>query len=254
MKEVHFIAQGKGGVGKSTIAAFTADYLKNAAAAAMPIPLHCFDTDPVNQTFLRHQAFKPELVKIMTEHNTINSRNFDGLVEKLVFEEGIAIVDNGAATFVPLMSYMAENSIPELLAENDVRMIIHVPLTGGQSLEDCLTGLTQILNGINAEIVVWLNDIHGEVEKDGKSFTDFKVYSANRQRIIGIVHIPNRNPDTFGADIKQMTMRNLSLTEAIASDVFGLMPRQRLKTVQRDLWQQLDKVPFLATQQADGSE
>ena len=65
--------------------------------------------DPVNQTFLRHQAFKPELVKIMTEHNTINSRNFDGLVEKLVFEEGIVIVDNGAATFVPLISYIAEN-------------------------------------------------------------------------------------------------------------------------------------------------
>lgn len=252
MKEVHFIAQGKGGVGKSTIAAFLADYLQAKAAAAMP--LHCFDTDPVNQTFLRHQAFKPELVKILTEHNTIDSRYFDGLVEKLVYEEGVGIIDNGAATFVPLMSYMAENSIPELLAENNVRMVIHVPLTGGQSLEDCLTGLTQILNGINAEIVVWLNDIHGKVEKDGKSFTDFKVHSANRQRIIGIVHIPNRNPDTFGKDIKEMTMQNLSLTEAITTDAFSLLPRQRLKMVQRDLWEKLDKVPFLATQHEEAHE
>jgi len=175
MKEVHFIAQGKGGVGKSTIAAFTADYLKNAAAAAMPVPMFCFDTDPVNQTFLRHQAFKPELVKIMTEHNTINSRNFDGLVEKLVFEEGIAIVDNGAATFVPLMSYMAENSIPELLAENNVRMVIHVPLTGGQALNDCITGLVQILKSLAAEVVVWLNDFRGNVEQE-KPFDQFKVY------------------------------------------------------------------------------
>ena len=253
MKEVHFIAQGKGGVGKSTIAAFTADYLKNAAAAAMPVPMFCFDTDPVNQTFLRHQAFKPELVKIMTEHNTINSRNFDGLVEKLVFEEGIAIVDNGAATFVPLMSYMAENSIPELLAENNVRMVIHVPLTGGQALNDCITGLVQILKSLKAEVVVWLNDFRGNVEQE-KPFDQFKVYKEFKDQIIGIVHIPNRNPDTFGKDLEEMTSKNLSLSEAITSDTFGLMPRQRLKTVQRDLWQQLDKIPFLATQQADGSE
>ena len=31
MKEVHFIAQGKGGVGKSTIASFLGDYLKAKA-------------------------------------------------------------------------------------------------------------------------------------------------------------------------------------------------------------------------------
>lgn len=63
MKEVHFIAQGKGGVGKSTIAAFTADYLKNAAAAAMPVPMFCFDTDPVNQTFRVIRLSNPSWLK-----------------------------------------------------------------------------------------------------------------------------------------------------------------------------------------------
>lgn len=171
----------------------------------------------------------------------------------MLFEEGIAIVDNGAATFVPLMSYMAENSIPELLAENNVRMVIHVPLTGGQALNDCITGLVQILKSLKAEVVVWLNDFRGNVEQE-KPFDQFKVYKEFKDQIIGIVHIPNRNPDTFGKDLEEMTSKNLSLSEAITSDTFGLMPRQRLKTVQRDLWQQLDKVPFLATQQADGSE
>ena len=100
---------------------------------------------------------------------------------------------------------------------------------------------------------MWLNDFRGNVEQE-KPFDQFKVYKEFKDQIIGIVHIPNRNPDTFGKDLEEMTSKNLSLSEAITSDVFGLMPRQRLKTVQRDLWQQLDKVPFLATQQADGSE
>ena len=50
MKEVHFIAQGKGGVGKSTIASFLGDYLQTKASSEK---LHCFDTDPVNPSFSR---------------------------------------------------------------------------------------------------------------------------------------------------------------------------------------------------------
>lgn len=244
MKEVHFIAQGKGGVGKSTIAVFLGDYLQTKASGEK---LHCFDTDPVNPSFSRFKGLKPEVIEILNESNNIDSRFFDGLVEKLVGEDGIAVIDNGAATFVPLMSYMAENEVPSFLAENGIRMIIHVPLVGGQALQDCLIGLTKTLKSMDAHIVVWLNDFQGSIEHEGKNFTDFKLYAEYKDRIIGIVHIPLRNPDTFGADIKEMTTKNLTLTEAQNSGAFGLMPRQRLRTVQRDLYSQLDKIPFLAT-------
>ena len=69
------------------------------------------------------------------------------------------------------------------------------------------------------------------------------------------IFIPNRNPDTFGKDLEEMTSKNLSLSEAITSDSFGLMPRQRLRTVQRELYEQLDQIEFLATQrQSEKSE
>ena len=243
MKEVHFIAQGKGGVGKSTIAAFLADYLKTKTNEE----LHCFDTDPVNPSFSRFGALNPEVIKILNESNNIDSRFFDGLIEKLVNENGIGVIDNGAATFVPLMSYMAENQVPDFLAENNVRMVIHVPLVGGQALHDCVTGLVQTLKSLPAEVVIWLNDFQGSVTKD-KPFEEFVVYKDFKDRILGIVRIALRNPDTFGADIKEMTTKNLTLTEAQTSEAFGLMPRQRLRTVQRDLYEQLDQIPFLATQ------
>ncbi len=250
MKEVHVIAQGKGGVGKSLIASIQAGYLKERANN---LPLHCYDTDPVNPTFSRYSALNVEVIKILTANNNIDSRNFDGLIEQLIERDGVAVVDNGAATFVPLMSYLAENQVPDLLRDSGVRMVVHVPMNGGQALDDCLAGLAQTLRAINAEIVVWLNDHKGEVKDGNKSFQDFKIYKDGQQKIIGIVHIPNRNPDTFGKDIQRMTELNLTFTEVDASPEFTLMPRQRLRTVKRDIYEQLDNIAFLATTVAEVS-
>lgn len=243
MKEVHFIAQGKGGVGKSLVAAWLAQYLQSRS----PETLSCFDTDPVNPTFSRYQALKPAIVNILTENNNIDARRFDNLMEQLIEGAGIAVVDNGAATFVPLMSYLAENQVPDLLREAGVRLIVHVPLNGGQALTDCLTGLAQTLRSINAEVVVWLNEYKGRIEEGGKDFADFKLYKDNRSRIIGLVRIENRNPDTFGVDIARMTEQNLTFAQADSPEYFPIMPRSRLKRVKDDLFMQLDALPFLHT-------
>ena len=247
MKEVHMIVQGKGGVGKSLISTILAQYLKEQLPEEN---VHCFDTDPVNRTFHRYQALQTEMVDIMDEHNNINSIMFDGLVEKMIELDGIGVVDNGAATFVPFMSYIAENHVPELLNESGVRLILHVPMNGGQALPDCLEGLVHILENIDADIVVWLNDHNGKVERDGKTFTDFKVYKNNANRFIGIVHIENRNPDTYGADIERMTSLNLTFAEVQESPEFTLMPRQRIRTLKRDLFAKLEELPIAANQSA----
>ena len=157
--------------------------------------------------------------------------------------DGIGVIDNGAATFVPLIAYMNEGNIAELLKDNGVRVVMHVPMNGGQALGDCLAGLSQTLKNVDADIVVWLNDFKGAVQEGGKDFTDFKIYTQNKHRILGIVHLPNRNPDTFGKDIFLMTENNLTFNEANNSpELFKLAPRSRLKRVKDELFAQLDKL------------
>lgn len=239
MKEVHFVVQGKGGVGKSFCASVLAQYLQENSQ----LPLHCFDTDAVNPTFSRWQALNTQVVKILTEHNTIDTRPFDEMIEALVEQDGVAVIDNGAATFVPLIAYINDGSIADLLKENGVRVVMHVPMNGGQALGDCLTGLSQTLNNVDADVVVWLNDFKGEVQENGKAFTDFKVYTQHKNRILGMVHIPNRNPDTFGKDIALMTENNLTFNEVNnRPELFKLAPRSRLKRVKDELFAQLDKL------------
>lgn len=87
MKTVHFILQGKGGVGKSLAAVILAQYLHDRMGTAMPV--HCYDADPVNQTFTRHKALNAKMVPIINQDDVIDSRCFDNLIEDIITEDGV---------------------------------------------------------------------------------------------------------------------------------------------------------------------
>ena len=106
---IHFTLQGKGGVGKSLVASILAQYFRHRGAE-----IHCIDTDPVNQTFSQYTELGSEHLALM-HYGKIDSRGFDVLMERLLTEDGIFIVDNGASTFIPLWSYIVENNVLELL-------------------------------------------------------------------------------------------------------------------------------------------
>src|SRR5450432_4508012 len=94
--QVHFILQGKGGVGKSLISAILAQYFRGRKVTP-----HCFDTDPVNATFAQYQALVAEHINVL-RRGAIHDRRFDELFEKICKIEGVCIIDTGATTFVPL--------------------------------------------------------------------------------------------------------------------------------------------------------
>ncbi len=236
---IHLILQGKGGVGKSLVSALLAQYFGNLGAK-----VKCIDTDPVNQTFAKYKALGAQHVKIM-EGSKIDERNFDQLMERLLSEDGIFVVDNGAASFVPLSNYLLENNAFEMLAEAGRSVYIHCVITGAQAITDTVSGFVALAEQTpQKNIVVWLNEYFGAIERDGKVFTEMKAYRDHQEKIRGIVRIAKRNQDTFGKDIELMASKNLTFAETLEYPEFSIMAKQRIKTVQRDIFTQLDEIGF----------
>ena len=61
---------------------------------------------------------------------------------------------------------------------------------------------------------------------------------------MALIIFPKRNQDTFGRDVEEMIAAKLTFHEAITAAKLPIMAKQRLKIVQRDLFEQLDRVPF----------
>ena len=79
---------------------------------------------------------------------------------------------------------------------------------------------------------------------DWWTLSELPVYIEYASSVVGSVAIPRRNQDTFGRDVEDVIARKLTLQEAIDSSSFPIMVRQRLRVVQRELFDQLDSLPF----------
>ena len=241
MAKIHLILQGKGGVGKSFIAATLAQF--KASKGQTPL---CIDTDPVNATFAGYNALGVKRLQIM-QGDEINPRHFDKLVELVAPSTDDVIIDNGASSFVPLSHYLISNQVPALLADMGHELLVHTVVTGGQALLDTVSGFSQLVSQFPTEaiFVVWLNPYWGPIEHEGKGFEQLKAYTANKARVSAIVTIPSLKMETYGRDLSDMLQARLTFDEALAMDSLTIMTRQRLKIVKNQLFGQLDSAAVL---------
>jgi CobQ/CobB/MinD/ParA nucleotide binding domain len=236
---IHLTLQGKGGVGKSLIAAILAQFFRNAGQE-----VRCIDTDPVNRTFAQYAALGADRLQLRDEHNRIDQRLFDALMERFLTEEGATfVVDNGASTFLPLWHYLLENNALEHLRENARKVYVHTVITGGQALIDTLNGFHELAQTTRERnIIVWVNEYFGRVEAEGKKLSEMAAFRDNADKVCGAVVILKRNQDTFGRDLEEMISAKLTFQEAIGQGKLPLMAKQRLKLVQRDLFDQIQRL------------
>jgi len=240
MSKIHIILQGKGGVGKSLIAAVLAQY--KASKGQNPL---CIDTDPVNATFNGFKALNVQRLQIM-DGDEINSRKFDVLVELIAPSTDDVIIDNGASSFVPLSHYLLSNQVPALLKDMGHELIVHTVVTGSQAMDDTINGFATIVQSFSAnEIVVWLNPYWGTIEHEGKGFEQMKIYTTNKSRVSAIIKIPDLKEETYGRDLSDMLQERLTFDEAIANPSLTIMTRQRLKIVKTQLFDQLNSAAVL---------
>lgn len=237
MATVHFILQGKGGVGKSLVASLLAQYLR-----VRNVSIHCFDTDPINATLVGYAELGAVGLDIM-QGDDIDPRRFDQLMEA-IFElphDAHVVVDNGASSFVPLGSYLLENNALGLLAEHGHSVLLHSVVTGGQAILDTLSGLKSLAEHFAATpLVVWLNRYFGDITLDGKSFEEFKVYTECAASVQALVALPHRKQATFGRDMEELFAKRQTFVTAINSSL-PIMVRQRLASFWREVVAELDK-------------
>jgi hypothetical protein len=238
---VHFILQGKGGIGKTLVSTILAQWI----APRDERPLRCYDTDQENATFSRYKAMNVKHVPVMTDSRNIDPKRFDALMIDILEEDGNCVVDNGANTFSPLMGYLLENDCFALLEESGRQVYIHTIVGGGDTLHDTAMGFLSTAKSTKVPLVLWENEHFGLLQSaSGKQFTESQTYADHATRVCGRVVLAQRNADTFGADIKKMNIARLTADEVKQSEKFNLMEKQRIKVVFRDLFEQLDKVQW----------
>ena len=239
MALVNLILQGKGGVGKSFIATLLAEHYK-----AHNIETVCVDTDPVNATFTGYAAYGVRRLKIVDGDN-IDPEKFDELVEIVaVAPEGSAvIVDNGAATFVPLCASLMEDGIVPFLKEKGHEVKLHTVVAGGAMMKDTLKGLNNLCKNFpDVDVVVWCNEHFGPVKgTNGAGFEDFKVCRENAEQIKASIVLPFKKPETYGRNLRAMHRQQLSFEEAEAAPGFSLLARQRLAMYRREMEEKMER-------------
>ncbi|WEV50231.1 AAA family ATPase (plasmid) [Acinetobacter sp. ESL0695] len=238
MAIINIVLQGKGGVGKTFTSLMLAQYLKDKA-----IKFDAIDTDPVNNSFSSFSSLKVKTLNIL-EKNIIKPKAFDELMEILIETEKDIVVDNGASSFIPIVNYLIENECFEILKDCGHQINIHSIISGGQALSDTMINLHQLLEQFPpyVKFIVWLNEKDGDIahpDSPGKGFESSKVYRDNKDRISSIIHLKRPSNDTL-LDIRKALDLRITFLEAITSDNFSLMEKQRIKIFQRKIYEQLN--------------
>lgn len=237
MAKIHFVLNGKGGIGKSFISSLLCQYFLDKGESIVAI-----DTDPNNTTLLNVKALKAKFLQLIDD-GKFDVRAFDKIVE-LAFEKKAEnyIIDSGATTFIPLIDYLKENEVLDFLTNNNLEVYMHVPIVGGQARDDTILGLTQLTEAFNCSFVVWINEYHGSIIKDNLEFEETKEYQAIKEKIKAIVYLNALSKDTFGKDLLELTSKNLTFGEAMQDKSFSLMSKQRLKIFKDKAFSQISNI------------
>jgi hypothetical protein len=221
------------------VASLIAQYLQDSNRM-----FFCLDTDPVNASLCSFAALAATAVRLL-DRDRLNVDALDEMLDWILSTDQSVVIDNGAASFLPLSRYLVENDIAGLLTAHDRTVVVHTIITGGPSMLETGKALAAICEQFptHVQVIVWLNAFFGPVLTDaGAPFEETPLYRHNQHRIAGLVRLEALDPDTAGHTLGQMLARRLTFAEACASPDFRLAARRRLEQIKQPIWAQLAAV------------
>jgi hypothetical protein len=238
---IHLVLQGKGGIGKSVVAGWLAEFLVSRGQS-----VRCIDGDPVNRSLGQYKALDVEKLDLLNQDGLVMRSRYDRLIDRFLAEEAVFVVDSGATAFLPFWTYIVESDVITVLRGAGRRVYVHIPISGGEMLNDTLLGFKTLAEtAAEKSLVIWINEYFGPVARDGKTFDQMQVYLDNREKVLTSIGIPQRSADTFGENIRRMRERKLTFEEAIrTAPGFCILEKSRLCRVRTELFEQLEQTPF----------
>jgi hypothetical protein len=239
-RKLHFVLQGKGGVGKTLVSLLLAQ-----AIAGRGQPVTCVDTDPVNASLSSLSPMNAERVSIF-QGKRVDTRALDLFVERLLNEDSHFVIDNGASSFVPVSHYLLENDVISMMLEEERQPVIHSVVTGGPAMLDTVKGLTSLLADFpaSARLVVWLNEYFGPiVNAQGRPFEDLPAYSDSKERIFALVRLPMVSEEA-NSDLRDMMAKRMTFEQALARDNTSILrvQKSRLFRFRETIWPAIERV------------
>lgn len=224
-KRIDLILNAKGGVGKSFLAINLVQYLKD-----QKLPHLAIDTDNANSTLKRAH---PEALFVNLNHRQGLDAVFTGLDN-----QPLVVVDGRAASTDQFLSYFDEIELADLLNKLKAALTVIVPVSHEADSVAQVKLLSDVL-GTQCDYVV--------VKNEGLS-ENFDLYdqSQARKRVTG--ELKGREmvmPELYDWLVAKLNAENLTVTQAIQSDKFIIMDRQRLVSWQRRFCEQLQSVKEL---------
>ena len=167
-RRVHLVLQGKGGIGKSLAASYMVQYHRHIGK-----PVKAFDADPVNASLAAMPGLDAQRVALVVD-DAIDVKAADQFIEMLLTYDEDVVIDRGAASFLPLSSYLIDTEIAGLLDAAGRELVIHTIVTGGGSFVDTARGLEAVVEDFpaTATLIVWTNEYFGPVRIDDVAFED----------------------------------------------------------------------------------
>lgn len=234
----HFVLQAKGGIGKTLVSSWLSQWIETKA----PRSLEGYDADQENATFHAYKGLNVLPVDVMRQDRTIDRKRFDAMLLKIFDSRKNTVVDVGANTFSPLMSYLMENNFLQMLQESGKKVYVHTIIGGGDNLKDTTGGFVSLARQTDVPMIVWLNE--NAAWGDTENFIESDTFGQHAGHVRGVILLQGRNSDTFGDDIRRMNKERLTLAEIMKSEEFSVLERSRLNTVIKDVFGKLDKVDW----------